>query len=395
MTSPQSPQHGASKEAPARGRRGCETDGVNVEIPVTAGVTIQQKQQQFQMETAERPPNFRHSRAFRNFKNPPQPRMCIRDTTIDGEELFINVMSWSRIVMPSNPSDPIPLYGGMRVHSGNPRSPPLVFAVMANPDVLKETGRNMSTDDQERQALLELMCEFVEAMNPGLRLTRKPIVVKDRDLSGELKDIWGAVQAKRDIEREASFQEQIAAAGTSESNLVVYTELGPETAPTFRNNHKEADEATPQSAITKASDKPKSPEEDSPKIELTEAAHNELPLPQETPQNASIAPAKGTGSAGAKQEKKLTGFLPNGCHNFFSKRRDKAASGKEGKDKSKNRASIKKSGKESAESGKSLENEMASLDLNGISDQDREGVVIKDDTFTDISQSVKTATTAK
>uniref|UniRef100_A0A1B0CUY1 PIH1 N-terminal domain-containing protein n=1 Tax=Lutzomyia longipalpis TaxID=7200 RepID=A0A1B0CUY1_LUTLO len=367
MTSPQSPQHGASKEAPARGRRGCETDGVNVEIPVTAGVTIQQKQQQFQMETAERPPNFRHSRAFRNFKNPPQPRMCIRDTTIDGEELFINVMSWSRIVMPSNPSDPIPLYGGMRVHSGNPRSPPLVFAVMANPDVLKETGRNMSTDDQERQALLELMCEFVEAMNPGLRLTRKPIV------------------AKRDIEREASFQEQIAAAGTSESNLVVYTELGPETAPTFRNNHKEADEATPQSAITKASDKPKSPEEDSPKIELTEAAHNELPLPQETPQNASIA--KGTGSAGVKQEKKLTGFLPNG--------RDKAGSGKEGKDKSKNRASIKKSGKESAESGKSLENEMASLDLNGISDQDREGVVIKDDTFTDISQSVKTATTAK
>ncbi|XP_059613082.1 PIH1 domain-containing protein 2 [Phlebotomus argentipes] len=375
MSSPQSPQHQPGREAPGMGPID-EADAA--EMPA-AGVTAQQKQQQFQMETAERPPSFRHSRAFRNFKNPPQPRMCIRDTTVDGEELFINVMSWSRIVMPSNPNDPIPLYGGMRVYSGNPRSPPLVFAVMANPDVLKETGRNISADDQARQALVELMCEFVEAMNPGLKLMRKPVVLKDRDLSGELKDVWGAVQAKRDIEREASFHEQIASAGTSESNLVVYTELGPETAPTYKSSQEEEEECSPPSAITKASAEEEAV--DAGKAELITSVHNDS-LP-ETPQNASIA--KG------KQEKKLTGFLPNGCHNFFSKKRDKAAA-KEPKEKSKNRASIKKSGKEA--DGKSLESEMASLDISGLG-QERDGVVIKDDAFTDIAQSVKTATTAK
>lgn len=61
------------------------------------------------------PHNYRHSRAYRHFKNPPQPHMCIRVTTVNGEELFINVLSWTRIVIPQEPSDPIPLYGGMRV----------------------------------------------------------------------------------------------------------------------------------------------------------------------------------------------------------------------------------------------------------------------------------------
>ncbi|GAB0100331.1 uncharacterized protein DMENIID0001_163560 [Sergentomyia squamirostris] len=379
MTSPQSPQH--TREAPSMRDSAPEAD-----------VTMQQKQQQFQMETAERPPNFRHSRAFRNFKNPPQPRMCIRDTTVDGEELFINVMSWSRIVMPSNPNDPIPLYGGMRVYSGNPRSPPLVFAVMANPDVLKETGRNISADDHERLALVELMCEFVEAMNPGLKLMRKPMVLKDRDLSGELKDVWGAVQAKRDIEREASFQEQCAAAGTSESNLVVYTELGPESAPNYSNNTEKITES--QSAITKPQQAPraKSPidVDDAPnKTDGLTPIDNDNPLPpQETPQNASTA-AK-TVSPGGKQEKKLTGFLPNGCHNFFSKKKEKTAP-KEPKDKSKNRASIKKSGKE--DGGKSLEAEMASIDLNELNAQD--GAIIRDETFTEMAQSAKTVTPAK
>ncbi len=67
------------------------------------------------MEPQDRPLIIRTSRAFRHFKNPPQPHMCIRDHTIDGHELFINVMSWTRIVMPQNSDDPIPLYGGMKV----------------------------------------------------------------------------------------------------------------------------------------------------------------------------------------------------------------------------------------------------------------------------------------
>lgn len=90
---------------------------------------LQQQQQQHQldqqgelgvggislMQSSPPPHSYRHSRAYRHFKNPPQPHMCIRTTTETGEELFINVLSWTRIVIPQEPSDPIPLYGGMRV----------------------------------------------------------------------------------------------------------------------------------------------------------------------------------------------------------------------------------------------------------------------------------------
>ncbi|KNC27603.1 hypothetical protein FF38_05098 [Lucilia cuprina] len=156
-----------------------------------------------QTAAASSPPphSYRHSRAYRHFKNPPQPHMCIRTTTEAGEELFINVLSWTRIVIPQEPSDPIPLYGGMRVPPGSPRSPPIVFAVMANPEVLKDSGRH-SKDPEERRAMVELMCDFVEAMNPGVKLVRNAIILKDRDISGELKDVWNAVQAQRDRERE-------------------------------------------------------------------------------------------------------------------------------------------------------------------------------------------------
>lgn len=63
------------------------------------------------------PHSYRHTRAYRHFKNPPQPHMCIHTTLQSGEELFINVLSWTRIVIPQEPLDPIPLYGGMRVSS--------------------------------------------------------------------------------------------------------------------------------------------------------------------------------------------------------------------------------------------------------------------------------------
>lgn len=71
--------------------------------------------QEVQFDVVDRPPQLRHSRAFRNFKNPPQPHFCIRAMTVDGFEVFINAMTWNRIVMPENSNDPIPLYGGMRV----------------------------------------------------------------------------------------------------------------------------------------------------------------------------------------------------------------------------------------------------------------------------------------
>ncbi|EDW72720.2 uncharacterized protein Dwil_GK17032, partial [Drosophila willistoni] len=159
------------------------------------------------MQSSPPPHSYRHSRAYRHFKNPPQPHMCIRTTTETGEELFINVLSWTRIVIPQEPSDPIPLYGGMRVPPGSPRSPPIVFAVMANPEVLKDSGRH-SKDPEERRAMVELMCDFVEAMNPGVKLVRNAVILKDRDISGELKDVWNAVQAQRDREREEQMLQQ-------------------------------------------------------------------------------------------------------------------------------------------------------------------------------------------
>lgn len=171
----------------------------------------------------------RRSRASRTFKNPPQPHFCIREKTIDGKEVFINVLSWTRIANPDNPDAPIPLYGGMKVGKippGSPRAPPLVYAVMASPEVLKKAGRKCP-DTPERMNLVDLMCEFVEAMNPTLHLSRKPEILKDRDLSGELKDVWSAVQACRDKGRVDS--------GPPE-NLVVYTEFGPETAPSYEQS---------------------------------------------------------------------------------------------------------------------------------------------------------------
>lgn len=38
-------------------------------------------------------------------------------------------------------------------------------------------------------------------MNPGLVLGRDPVILKDRDLAGELKDVWLAVQNKREREK--------------------------------------------------------------------------------------------------------------------------------------------------------------------------------------------------
>lgn len=49
--------------------------------------------------------------------------------------------------------------------------------------------------------MVSLLCDFVEAMNPGLFLTKKPTILKDRDLAGELKDVWHAVQAHREREK--------------------------------------------------------------------------------------------------------------------------------------------------------------------------------------------------
>lgn len=57
------------------------------------------------------------------------------------------------------------------VHIQQSPSPQLIFAVMASPEVLKKTGRSCA-DTPEQMNLVELMCEFVEAMNPGIELSK-------------------------------------------------------------------------------------------------------------------------------------------------------------------------------------------------------------------------------
>uniref|UniRef100_A0A336K396 CSON008664 protein n=1 Tax=Culicoides sonorensis TaxID=179676 RepID=A0A336K396_CULSO len=183
----------------------------------------------------------RRFRASRNFKNPPQPHMCIREKTIDGQELFINVLSWNRIADPSDKNSPIPLFGGMKVIPGSSRSPPLVYAVMASPEVLKQAGRKCP-DSPERMNLVDLMCEFVEEMNPGLVLSRHPEILKDRDLSGELKDVWNAVQTLRDRQRAENHY-------ATQENLVLYTEFGPETAPPMYQQQQQQQQQQRESVI--------------------------------------------------------------------------------------------------------------------------------------------------
>lgn len=69
------------------------------------------------LEPNEKRPNYKNSRAIRRLKMSPQPQphVCISDKTADGRNVFINVLSWQRVVKPKKPLHPIPLYGGMRV----------------------------------------------------------------------------------------------------------------------------------------------------------------------------------------------------------------------------------------------------------------------------------------
>ncbi|KAG7202541.1 hypothetical protein KM043_009739 [Ampulex compressa] len=143
----------------------------------------------------------------RLFKNPPQPHMCIQDF-IQGTTTpcYVNVLSWEKIAMPCRPSLPVPLYGGMRVPPPRTKAEAVVFAVMANPEVLRISGKN-AQDPKKRSTLIELLLDFVEAMNTGVVFTRQYTILKDRDITGELKEVWNAVQARRDREQPPPQQE--------------------------------------------------------------------------------------------------------------------------------------------------------------------------------------------
>ncbi|XP_053986253.1 basic-leucine zipper transcription factor A [Hylaeus volcanicus] len=143
----------------------------------------------------------------RLFRNPPQPHMCIQDY-IQGTTVpcYVNVLSWEKITMPLKSSVPVPLYGGMRVRPPRTKAEAVVFAVMTNPGYLQINGKN-ATDPKKRSCLIELLLDFVETVNAGVVFTRQYTILKDRDITGELKDVWNAVQARRDLEQPPPQQE--------------------------------------------------------------------------------------------------------------------------------------------------------------------------------------------
>ena len=55
--------------------------------------------------------------------------------------------------------------------------------------------------------MINLLLEYIEAKNEGVYFSRRFIILKDRDITGELKEVWMAVQAKRDRENLAPQQE--------------------------------------------------------------------------------------------------------------------------------------------------------------------------------------------
>ncbi|XP_066586828.1 uncharacterized protein [Prorops nasuta] len=151
------------------------------------------------------PPRMKRN-AARLFKNPPQPHMCIQDFIQGSTPCYINVLSWGKVSIVSRPPKIIPLYGGMRLPSPRNMHEALIFAVMVNPEVLRFSGKN-AEDPMERSGLIEAVLDFVEAMNAGVIFTRHYTILKDRDITGELKEIWNAVQALRDRENALPQQE--------------------------------------------------------------------------------------------------------------------------------------------------------------------------------------------
>lgn len=60
---------------------------------------------------------------------------------------------------------------------------------------------------QKRTSLIEHLLDFVERMNTGITFMRQYTILKDRDITGELKEVWNAVQARRDLEQPPPQQE--------------------------------------------------------------------------------------------------------------------------------------------------------------------------------------------
>lgn len=73
-------------------------------------------------------------------------------------------------------------------------------------------------------SFIDLLLDFIEAMNVGVIFTRRYTVLKDRDITGELKEVWNAVLAIRDSEQRPPQQETWIDAQPSMSQYPPYPE---------------------------------------------------------------------------------------------------------------------------------------------------------------------------
>lgn len=197
-------------------------------------------------------------------------------------------------------------------------------------------------------------------------------MLKDRDLSGELKDIWGAVQAKRLREKDAapSYENYLA------TQNQIYIDFGPESAyqSTSNDQHNAANNANSQLisvlnvdevcgptananvqaenltniGLTAAASKSATPTTVNVEIVVDKNMEKQLPLSPTDATSNNATKGNGVVSSGADaatvadthnsnnsnsshatpksikngtvsvpKKDKLAAFLPNGCHNIF------------------------------------------------------------------------------
>ncbi|KAK0083049.1 hypothetical protein PV325_009457 [Microctonus aethiopoides] len=146
------------------------------------------------MTEGSAPKNKRGGTRF--FKNPPQPHMCIHDfLETSWIQCYINVLSWNKIEMGDCPPNELRLYGGKKITTPKSEDPEtLIFFVVVNPEVLKRNGKK-SQDLKEQKSLIERILNYVEIMNKGVVFKKDHYrILVDRDITGELKEIWSIVQ---------------------------------------------------------------------------------------------------------------------------------------------------------------------------------------------------------
>jgi hypothetical protein len=82
-------------------------------------------------------------------------------------------LSWVKISTPRRPEDPIPLYGGMRIPCSNtipidkknfPKRQPTIFAVMANPEILRLSGKTAKDPMVIFVIMLDIFTKYISNM---------------------------------------------------------------------------------------------------------------------------------------------------------------------------------------------------------------------------------------